>query len=206
MKALVVVDMENDFMPGGALGVEGGDEVILIINDLIPRFSLVVACRDWHPPNHVSFAASHPGKKVGDRIKVKGREQVLWPVHCVQNTPGAELVDILNRENISELFSKGTEPDIDSYSAFFDNARLKSTGLGEYLKGRGVTEVYLAGLTTEYCILYSALDALEMGFKVFVIIDACRPINLKPRDDLRAIEKIVEKGGNIIISKDLESG
>ncbi len=203
MKALVIVDMENDFMPGGALGVKGGDDIVPLINDLIPKFPLVVACRDWHPSDHVSFAASHPGKKVGDRIHVKGKEQVLWPVHCVRDTLGAEIVSSLNQEEIVQIFSKGTEKDIDSYSAFFDNAHLKSTGLGEYLRVQNVHEVYLAGLTTEYCILYSALDALDLGFAVYVIIDACRPINLKPRDDFRAIEMMTVRGANIITCKDL---
>ena len=130
MKALVIVDMENDFMPGGALGVSGADEIIPIINALIPKFPLVVACQDWHPVDHVSFAASHPGKKPGDHIRVKDFDQVLWPVHCVQNTSGAEMVSSLDEKEIASFFHKGTDKNIDSYSAFFDNARLKSTGLG----------------------------------------------------------------------------
>ena len=201
MKALVIVDMENDFMPGGALGVAHADELIPIINQLIPKFSLVIASQDLHPADHISFAASHPGKKPGDHIKVKDFDQVLWPIHCVRNTYGAETVAGLHKEKIARFFNKGTDKNIDSYSAFFDNARLKSTGLGDYLKSRGVTDIYLAGIATDYCILYSSLDAIDLGFNVYVIIDACRPINLKPHDEDRAIEAIVARGGKIVISK-----
>jgi nicotinamidase/pyrazinamidase len=204
MKALVIVDMENDFMPQGALGVSGADKLIPIINALIPKFPLVVACQDWHPVDHVSFAASHPGKKPGDHIKVKDFDQVLWPVHCVQYTRGAEMVRGLHDKEISRVFHKGSDKNIDSYSAFFDNARQRSTGLGEYLKGQGVTEVYLAGVATDYCILYSALDALDLGFSVHVVIDACRAINLKPQDEEHALAKITARGGHIITSEDLQ--
>lgn len=203
MKALIVVDIENDFMPGGALGVPGADALIPVINALLPQFPLVVMVEDWHPHDHVSFAASHPGKKVGDRIKVKGHDQVLWPVHCVRNTEGAKIVADLDKDKIASFFYKGTDKEIDSYSAFFDNARLKSTGLAEYLKSRNVDEIYLAGVATDYCILYSALDALDLGFRVHVIIDACRPINLQPQDEQRAIDKITAKGGHIIKSRSL---
>lgn len=203
MKALVVVDMQNDFMPGGSLGVSGADQLIPVINSLIPKFPLVVASQDWHPQDHVSFASNHPGKKAGDMIKVDHHDQVLWPVHCVRNTHGAELVGRLNKENISSSFYKGSDRNIDSYSAFFDNARRKSTGLGDYLRSRGVTDVYFAGLTTDYCILYSSLDAVDLGFSVFVIADACLPINLKPQDEERALAAISAKGGKIISSKDV---
>lgn len=203
MKALVIVDMENDFMPGGALGVKGADEIIPIINALMLKFPLVVMTQDLHPPDHISFAASHPGKKPGDYIKIKGKDQALWPVHCVRNTPGAEVVSGLNKDKIASFFYKGTDKTIDSYSAFFDNAHLKSTGLGDYLKSRGVTEVYLVGVATDYCVLYSSLDAIDLGFAVTVIIDACRPINLQPDDEQRAIEAIVAKGGKIMTSKEL---
>lgn len=203
MKALIIVDMENDFMPGGALGVAKGDELISIINALIPKFPLIVACQDWHPKEHVSFAANHPGKKVGDRIKVKGFEQVLWPVHCVHDTAGAAMVSGLHKEKIAKFFHKGTEKDIDSYSAFFDNARLRSTGLDVYLKNHKITDVYLVGLATDYCVLYSSLDAIDLGFNVFVVIDGCRPINLQPEDERRAIATIAARGGKIITSHEV---
>jgi len=197
MRALLIVDMQNDFMPNGPLGVKNADALIPLINALIPRFPLVVASQDWHPPDHVSFATSHPGKKPGDHVRVKEMDQVLWAVHCVRNTPGAELVFGLNKEKIACCFFKGTDSGIDSYSAFFDNARSKSTGLGDYLKSRGVTAVYLVGVATDYCVLYSSLDAIDLGFEVHVIADACRPINLDPRDEERALAAIAARGGTI---------
>lgn len=203
MKALVVVDMQNDFMPGGALGVPSADEIVPMINALIPRFSLVVATKDWHPPDHVSFAANHPGKKVGDKIRIGDMDQILWPVHCVRNTDGADFVSSLETTNFASIFYKGTDKNIDSYSAFFDNARRKSTGLGDYLKSRNINEVYLAGLTTDYCVLYSTMDAIDLGFMVNVIVDACRPINLDPRDEQRALAAMAAKGAKIIKSSDL---
>ncbi len=203
MKALVLVDLENDFMPGGALGIKEADQIIPIINTIIPKFSLVVMTQDLHPADHVSFASSHSGKNPGDRIKVKELDQTLWPVHCVRNTLGAEIAPGLDKDKIASFFYKGTDKNIDSYSAFFDNARHKSTGLGDYLKSRGVTDIYLAGVATDYCILYSSLDAIDLGFSVYVIIDACRPINLHPEDEAHAIEAIVAKGGKIITSSEL---
>jgi nicotinamidase/pyrazinamidase len=203
MKALLVVDMENDFMPGGALGIKGGDEIVPLINELIPKFLLVVASKDWHPPNHCSFASSHPGKKVGDVITIEGVPQILWPVHCVRNTLGAEFTPELDREDFAAIFYKGTDSSIDSYSAFYDNARKKSTGLTEFLKSRNVTEIYIAGLTTEYCVCYSALDAMEEGFQVTIILDACRGINLHPHDVEEGLAKVTAKGGRIISSSAL---
>jgi nicotinamidase/pyrazinamidase len=199
-KALVIVDMQNDFMPGGALGVHDADQIISVINHLILKFSLVVASLDWHPADHVSFASSHPGKKIGDTVQVKGFEQVLWPIHCVRETFGAQIVSQLHQEKIAHYFHKGTDRDIDSYSAFFDNARLKSTKLGEYLKEQHVDTVYLVGVATDYCVLYSALDAIDLGFSVYVIADACRAINLHPHDEEHALQAIAAKGGTIITS------
>ncbi len=205
MKALIVVDMQNDFMPGGALGVKGGDILIPIINRLIPKFPLCVTSKDWHPPHHISFASSHPGKKIGDIIQVEGKPQVLWPDHCVQNTHGAENSSGLDTKRIQETFHKGTDPKIDSYSCFFDNARKRSTGLETYLKKHHVDEVYIAGLTTDYCVLYTAFDAIDLGFKVFVIEDACAGIDLHKGDVKKALEAIAAKGGTIITSKELLS-
>ena len=188
MKAFLVVDIQNDFMPGGALIVPGADEVVPMINRLIEKFPLVVASQDWHPSDHVSF---HP--------------QGVWPVHCVRYTPGAELVPQLNKKNIASCFFKGTDREIDGYSAFFDNAHLKSTGLSEFLFSRQVDEIYIAGVATDYCVLYSTLDALELGFSVVVIIDACRPINLKPGDGEHALAKMVEQGAKLMLSSDVVS-
>jgi nicotinamidase/pyrazinamidase len=203
MKALVIVDMQHDFMPGGALPVPGGDELIPVINRIIPLFPFVVATQDWHPHDHVSFAANHEGKHVGDRMMVNGREQILWPVHCVRNSYGAELVEGLDKEQIACIFYKGSDPEIDSYSAFFDNAHLKSTGLGDYLKTHGVDEVVIVGVATDYCVFYSALDALQHGFKVIVLKDACRGIDLVTGDVECALEQMLSKGVRVLMSSDL---
>lgn len=203
MKALLIVDLQNDFMPGGALPVPKGDEVIPIINRLIPHFSLVLATQDWHPKDHVSFATNHPGKKVGEIIKFDGVDQILWPAHCVHYTKGAELVDQLNKDEIATIFYKGTDHLIDSYSTFFDNARARSTGLFEYLKSRSIDEIYIAGVATDYCVLYSVLDALDLGLKVNVIVDACRAINLKPGDEKKAFELMKQKGARLVTSQAL---
>lgn len=200
MKALIVVDMQNDFMPGGPLGVQGADALVPLINALMGQFSLVISSQDWHPKDHVSFASSHPGKKVKDVVVVEGQSQVLWPDHCVQNTVGAELVAGLDKEKISRRFLKGTGRMIDSYSVFFDNQRKKTTGLSDYLKRYKVTDLYFAGVATEYCVLYSTLDAIDLGFSVHVIVDACRPINLHPHDEQLALAGIAAKGGKLVTS------
>ena len=201
MKTLIVIDVQHDFMPGGALGVPHGDEIVLVINRLIPHFEHVVATLDWHLENHVSFAKTH-GRKAGDVIEVGGNEQILWPVHCVQNSHGASLADGLKKEKIEASFYKGIDPKVDSYSAFFDNARNRSTGLEEYLVKNKLHKLYFVGLATDYCVLYSVLDALELGFDVIVIRDACRAINLHPGDEEKALEKMKSKGAKISLSKD----
>jgi nicotinamidase/pyrazinamidase len=198
MKALLLVDLQNDFMPGGPLGVPGADELAPLVNALMPLFSCVVASLDWHPLDHVSFAANHLGKHVGDRVDVGGESQILWPVHCVQKTRGAALVSALDTTPISHLAHKGCDSRIDSYSAFFDNAHERATGLGDYLKERGVTDLFLVGVATDYCVLYSCLDALSLGFRVFVIVDACRGIDLHAGDVSHALEKIAAAGGNLL--------
>ncbi len=203
MKALIIVDMQNDFMPGGALGVPRAHEIIPLINTLIPKFSLVVATQDWHPTDHVSFAANHLGKKVGEIVKTGDIDQILWPVHCVRSTHGAELASSLDKENFASFFYKGTDKNIDSYSAFFDNARRKSTGLGDYLKSRGVNDVYVAGVATDYCVLFTSLDAVDLGFNVYVIADACRAINLDPRDEQRALAAMAARGAQIVYTNNL---
>ena len=204
MRALVLVDIQNDFVPGGALAVRGGDEIIEIANDLQLRFDLVVATQDWHPADHGSFAANHPGRTVGDVIDLHGLPQILWPVHCVQNTSGADFVPGLDTSRIDRVFLKGTDKEIDSYSAFFDNGHRKSTGMGEYLRDRGVRDVYICGLATDYCVKFTALDARQLGFNVHLIEDACRGVNLKPDDSANALEAIRRAGGQIIRSESLE--
>lgn len=193
MKALIITDVQHDFMPGSALGVPHGNEIIPIINRLIPHFQHVIATLDWHPENHVSFARTH-GAKVGDVIQVDGKEQILWPVHCLQHTHGAGFASGLKKESIEVIFHKGIDPKVDSYSAFFDAARHRSTGLADYLQKHKLQELYFVGLATDYCILYSVLDALELGFEVTVIQNACRAINLHPGDGDKALEKMRLKG------------
>ena len=174
MKALILVDIQNDFLPGGALAVPDGDRIIPLINRLQAAFPLVVATQDWHPANHGSFAANHPGKKIFEQISLNGLSQTLWPVHCVQETPGAELAPALQRERIAKIFPKGTDAGIDSYSGLFDNGHRKSTGLGGWLKGKGVTEVFVCDPATDYCVKFTALDAAQFGFITHFIEDASR--------------------------------
>ncbi len=200
MTALIIVDLQNDFLPGGALAVPSGDEVIPVANRLSSEFELVVATQDWHPPNHGSFAVNHPGRKPGDVIDLNGIEQILWPVHCVQNTSGAAFAAAFETSRVERVFHKGTDPGIDSYSTFFDNARRKSTGLGDYLKQRGVRSVYVLGLATDYCVKFSALDAVDLGFQTFVVEDGCRAVALRPGDGARAIEEMKTAGANVVHS------
>jgi len=197
MKALILVDIQNDFVPGGALAAAEGDRVAPVANALMDKFELVVATQDWHPAEHGSFAANHPGKKVGDVIELGGLRQYLWPVHCVQNTRGAELVAGLRRERIDHIVKKAIDPAIDSYSAFFDNGHRKDTGLARYLKSRGVSDVYLLGLATDYCVKFSVLDARQLGFNVHLIEDACRGINLHHGDVDAAIEQMRRTGAQV---------
>ncbi len=203
MKTLILVDLQNDFCPGGALAVPEGDLVIPPANRLQPRFDLVVAAQDWHPRDHASFAANHPGKNPGELIEFDGLEQILWPAHCVQGTEGADFHPDLQRDRFARVFHKGTDPAVDSYSCFFDNARRKSTGLGDYLKDQGAGEVYICGLATDYCVKFSALDAVDLGFRTHVIEDACRGVNLNPGDAAAAVEEMGRAGVDVLNSSAL---
>lgn len=194
MKALVIVDVQNDFCPGGALPVPEGGQVVEIINRLQPGYELVVATQDWHPANHGSFAANHPDRRVGEQIELAGQPQILWPVHCVQGTAGAELHSDLNRSRIARIFQKGMDPDVDSYSGFFDNGHRHATGLGEYLKEQGATEIYVCGLATDYCVMFTALDAAGLGFRTHLLENACRGVELRPGDVRRAIDRMHRQG------------
>jgi nicotinamidase/pyrazinamidase len=202
MKGLLIVDVQNDFLPGGALGVPKGDQIIPIINQLQEIFTCVIATKDWHPPNHISFASNH-GKRAGEIIEVKGMKQELWPDHCIQGSYGAEFAPALHTEKIRRVFFKGVDPQIDSYSTFYDNAHLRATGLGEYLQTLGVDEIYIAGLATDYCVKYSALDGREMGLKIHVVLDGCRGIDLKEGDIDRAIEEMKAAGVHMVSSDQL---
>ncbi len=203
MKTLILVDIQNDFLRGGALAVPDGDAIIPIVNELQARFPLVAATQDWHPANHGSFAVNHPGKAVFQQIDLNGLPQTLWPVHCVQGAPGAELAPGLRRERISKIFPKGTEPGIDSYSGLYDNGRRKSTGLSEWLKEQRATEIYVCGLATDYCVKFTALDAAHMGFKTYFIEDASRGVNLQSGDVLNAIAEMNRAGIATVQSADI---
>lgn len=198
MKALILVDLQNDFLPGGALPVAEGDRVIPVANALMEQpFDLILATKDWHPQDHGSFAANH-GKEPGEVIDLHGLEQILWPVHCVQGSEGAEFAPVLQTGKIDKIIYKGTDKEIDSYSTFFDNGHRKGTGLVDYLKEKNVTEVYIAGLATDYCVKYSVLDALGLGFKTYIILEGCRAVNLNEGDEEKAIEEMRRAGAEII--------
>ncbi len=201
MDALLLVDIQVDFLPGGALAVPRGDEIIPVVNRIQERFELVVATQDWHPAGHVSFASSHPGRKEYEAIVVDGIEQILWPDHCVQGSRGAEFVPLFNTNRVEAIVRKGTDPRIDSYSTFYDNARRKSTGLEGYLNWKKVDRIFLAGLAADFCVSYSVMDALAMGFGAVIIEDATRAIS---EDGFKSAKKAIQaKGGTIIRSEDL---
>ncbi len=175
---LIVVDVQNDFCPGGALAVPRGDEVVPIVNRLAARFRNVVLTQDWHPAGHFSFASTHPGKKPFETIAASYGPQILWPDHCVQGSPGAAFHPALHIPHAALVLRKGTDPTIDSYSTFYENDRSTPTGLIGYLRNRGFTRVFLAGLAFDFCVRYSAEDAQREGFAVFVVEDACRGIDM----------------------------
>jgi nicotinamidase/pyrazinamidase len=175
---LLVVDMQNDFCPGGQLAVSGGDDIIPVIHRIAPFFEHIALTQDWHPPNHQSFASAHPGKRPFEQVQVSYGEQTLWPDHCVQGTSGAEFHPALHLPQAELILRKGFHPRIDSYSAFFENDRATATGLAGYLRERNLTRVFLAGLAYDYCVAYSALDARRLGIPAVVVRDACRAIDL----------------------------
>ncbi len=183
-KALLLVDLQNDFCPGGSLAIAEGDAVIPIANQLQSYFDLVVASKDWHPKNHTSFVD-------------------LWPIHCVQHTAGSDFHESLDTARIDKIIFKGMDEAIDSYSAFFDNEHLRKTELDDYLKSENVTELYVMGLATDYCVKYSCLDAVKLGYKVYLIEDGCRGVGLKPNDISDAIEEMRNRGVIVIQSKEI---
>jgi len=203
MKTLIIIDPQNDFMPGGSLSVPNGDEIIPIVNKLQEKFDLVIASQDWHPTGHASFASSHKGKNEFETIDLNGIEQVMWPEHCVQNTDGAEFHKDLETAKIEAIFRKGTNPEIDSYSAFYDNQHLKSTGLAGYLKEKKANDLYFCGLAAEICVHFTAKDAIKEGFKATVIEDAVRALNSEDFEKAKA--ELKELGGKIISSEAIEN-
>jgi len=202
-KALILIDLQNDFCLGGSLAVRGGDNVMPIANKLQVHFDPIIATQDWHPDDHLSFADNHVGRKIGEEIILENISQILWPKHCIQHTKGAEFHPDLDTKKITRIFYKGTEKKIDSYSAFFDNVHLRSTGLEEYLLNKNINEIYLMGLATDYCVKFSALDAKELGFNVYVIEDACRGVELKQGDIERAKIEMQERGVHFIQSEEI---
>lgn len=195
-KALILIDIQNDFLPGGALAVEKGDEVIPILNRIQPEFDLVLATQDWHPEGHGSFASSHPGQKEYDVIDLYGQSQVLWPDHCVQEKTGANFPEELDTRRIAAIFRKGMDPKVDSYSGFFDNHRKHRTGMAGYLRDLNVTDIYVGGLASDYCVYYTAKDGYDLGFRVHYLDHASRHIG----DDTyeAALKDLQEMGVNII--------
>lgn len=202
-KALILVDLQNDFLPNGSMAVKNSDEILPVINQLTSLpFDLIIATKDWHPKDHSSFAATHH-KKPREKIMLEGIEQILWPIHCVQETKGAEFSPHLNAKKISKIFYKGTDKAIDSYSTFYDNKHRKSTGLADFLNVQKIQELYFAGLTTEYCVKYSVLDALDLGFNTYVITDACRGIDINENDSENAYNEMKHAGAFLSTAKDL---
>lgn len=200
MKALLLVDLQNDFCKNGALEVKDGDSVISVANSLIKKFKenndLIVATKDWHPNSHKSFAINSNGK-VGELGTLNGLPQVWWPVHCVENTYGSEFHSKLDSNNIDKTIFKGNNPEIDSYSAFFDNGKLQKTDLDNFLKEKNIDTLYIMGLATDFCVKFTVLDALELGYKVHLVEDGCRGVNLTPSSSEAAIKEMKNKGAII---------
>lgn len=203
-EALIVVDVQNDFLEGGALGVSKASEIIAGINRILPLFETVVFTQDWHPADHISFATNHPGMNVYQTIETSYGPQILWPTHCVQNTSGSEIASALT---VGQAFiqRKGMHREIDSYSAFLEADRKTNTGLDAFLKSKGISKVYLCGLATDFCVSWSALDAREMGFEVVVLEDLCRGLDIDGSIE-KEKSKWAQKGIKIESSRDLEEG
>lgn len=207
MRALLLIDIQNDFLPTGSLPVREGDQVIAVANTLIGKkgvgkFDYVVATQDWHPKEHLSFAVMHANRKIGEFIELEGLQQILWPEHCVQNSSGASFADGLNVAGVDKVVQKGTKPSIDSYSGFFDNARRHQTELDQWLRQKNINELVVMGLATDYCVKFTVLDALNLGFKVTVISDGCRGVNIHPQDSEKAFREMESKGAKVLALKE----
>jgi len=198
MRALLLVDIQNDFIPGGALAVPAGDEVIAVANRILPSYEYVVATQDWHPGSHKSFASQHKDQNIGDVVEWDGLQQILWPDHCIQDSTGAEFCADLHSGGIFKVIRKGTDPNIDSYSGFFDNGHRKATGLEELLRTRDIDAVDIMGLATDYCVKFTALDAAELGFETSLLLDGCRGVEIKPGDCDAAVQDMRAAGVRIL--------
>jgi nicotinamidase/pyrazinamidase len=203
MKTLIIIDLQNDFMPGGPLEVPNGDKIVPVINRIQNSFDLVLATQDWHPVIHKSFASNHFGKRPFDRIVLHGIQQTLWPDHCIQGTEGACLHKVLDTKRISGIFRKGMDPEVDSYSGFYDNNHQTGTGLAGYLKEKGASDLYFCGLASDICVYYSILDSIQEGFSATLIDDASRPIYPDKFDDIKC--ELAKLGVHIVSSRDLQT-
>jgi nicotinamidase/pyrazinamidase len=201
MKTLIMIDVQNDFMPGGPLAIPGGNMIVPVINRLQSHFDLILATQDWHPVTHKSFASNHFGTKPFDRIVLHGSLQTLWPDHCIQGTTGAELDKAVESDRIAAIFRKGMDPEIDSYSGFYDNNHQLSTGLAGYLKEKGATEICFCGLAADICVYYTILDSIQEGFSATLIEDASSPLYPEKFDDIKC--ELAKMGVRIVASNEL---
>lgn len=201
--ALIIVDIQNDFLKGGALEVKDGNSTIEIINSIQNKFNLIVATQDWHPAKHKSFASQHKGKNIGEFIDLNGIDQILWPDHCIENTFGSEFSKDLNFDRINKIVQKGNNPEIDSYSGFLENDKKTKTELDDYLKYNKVETVFICGLASDYCVKFTAIDAVDFSYETYLIEDATKAVNISPDDHEKAIELMKNKGVKIIKSTDL---
>lgn len=206
MRALILVDLQNDFLPGGSLEVPRADEVVSVANALQEHFELIVMTQDLHPSDHGSFASNHAGRQQGDLIDLNGLPQILWPDHCIEGTHGAEFSGALLQNKVRKIFPKGTDRGIDSYSGFHDNGHRKSTGLENFLRDQQVSSVFIAGVAADYCVKFTALDAHAAGFQTFVITDATRGVNLRAGDTEEAFEQMSREGICLLGSQEIFSG
>lgn len=201
MKTLIIIDVQNDFVPGGSLAVPQGAAIVPVINSILPRFDLVVATQDWHPKDHKSFASNHPGKEPFEKIELHGLEQTLWPDHCVQGSEGARFHPDLDTTRVEAVFRKGMDVEIDSYSGFYDNGHKRTTGLAGYLREKGARDLYFCGLAGDICVFYSLVDALQEGFSSHLIEDAVRALDAPGFEEKK--QEMIAKGAGIISSGDL---
>lgn len=201
MKTLVIIDVQNDFMPGGPLEVPEGNMILPVINKIESCFDLIVATQDWHPADHRSFASNHMYKKPFDRVFLRRAEQILWPDHCIQGSSGAEFHTDIETKKIAAIFRKGMDPEIDSYSGFYDNNHILTTGLAGYLREKGTSEIHFCGLAADICVYYSILDSISEGFSSILVEDASRPLYPDKFDDVKC--ELAKKGAHIISSNEL---